>query len=124
MPGGDRTGPLGFGPLTGRGLGYCAGYNHPGYYVPPGWGRGFGRGWGWGRGRGFGFGRGFWRWGWRWTAPILPEQLDKMPPEYLVGLKEELRGLRTTVDDMLQRIENMEKTRDSHQGKGETTGGE
>jgi len=25
MPGGDRTGPTGAGPLTGRGLGYCTG---------------------------------------------------------------------------------------------------
>ena len=35
MPGQDRTGPLGQGPLTGRGLGPC--------------GRGFGRGFGRGR---------------------------------------------------------------------------
>ena len=26
MPGGDRTGPLGMGPMTGRGLGYCTGF--------------------------------------------------------------------------------------------------
>ncbi|NPA39927.1 MAG: DUF5320 domain-containing protein, partial [Thermodesulfobacteria bacterium] len=25
MPWGDRTGPLGMGPRTGRGLGYCSG---------------------------------------------------------------------------------------------------
>jgi len=30
MPGGDRTGPLGAGPKTGRGMGYCSGYNLPG----------------------------------------------------------------------------------------------
>jgi len=41
MPGGDRTGPLGFGPMTGRALGYCAGYNTPGY-ANPRFGRGFG----------------------------------------------------------------------------------
>jgi len=40
MPGQDRTGPLGQGPLTGRGLGIC--------------GRGISRGLGMGRGRGFG----------------------------------------------------------------------
>ena len=40
MPGGDRTGPLGRGPMTGRALGYCAGNNRPGYANP-----GFGRGW-------------------------------------------------------------------------------
>ena len=30
MPRGDGTGPAGFGPLTGRGAGYCAGYPVPG----------------------------------------------------------------------------------------------
>jgi hypothetical protein len=29
MPGGDRTGPLGAGPKTGRGMGYCSGDNLP-----------------------------------------------------------------------------------------------
>jgi len=44
MPAGDGTGPLGFGPMTGRAAGYCAGYPVPGYMNPiPG--RGFlGRG--------------------------------------------------------------------------------
>ncbi|MFO8052009.1 MAG: DUF5320 domain-containing protein [Thermoplasmatota archaeon] len=32
MPRGDRTGPWGAGPMTGRGAGYCAGYRHPGFY--------------------------------------------------------------------------------------------
>ena len=34
MPGGDRTGPAGFGPMTGRAAGYCAGYTVPGYMNP------------------------------------------------------------------------------------------
>jgi len=55
MPRGDRTGPAGFGPMTGRGLGYCAGYPAPGY-MHAGWGGGFGRGFGRGRGRGWGGG--------------------------------------------------------------------
>ena len=53
MPGGDRTGPAGMGPMTGRGAGFCAGYPMPGYMNPVG-GRGFG---GFGRGRGGGRGR-------------------------------------------------------------------
>ncbi len=58
MPGGDRTGPMGMGPMTGRAAGYCAGFGMPGYMNPiPG--RGF---WGWGRGRGGGRGGGR---GWR-----------------------------------------------------------
>ena len=57
MPAGDRTGPLGFGPMTGRGAGYCAGYPVPGYANA--WGGRFGAGLGRGWGRGFGRGRGF-----------------------------------------------------------------
>jgi hypothetical protein len=46
MPRGDRTGPQGYGPMTGRGVGYCAGRHGPGYVNPAyGWGRGWGRGW-------------------------------------------------------------------------------
>lgn len=45
MPFGNGTGPLGQGPLTGRGLGPCAGYPNQGFT-----GRGFGRGFGRGRG--------------------------------------------------------------------------
>jgi len=51
MPRGDRSGPDGYGPRTGRGLGYCNGYDTPGFS------RGSGRGFG--RGRGFGFRRDF-----------------------------------------------------------------
>jgi len=31
MPAGDRTGPLGLGPKTGRAAGYCAGFAGPGF---------------------------------------------------------------------------------------------
>jgi hypothetical protein len=31
MPRGDRSGPMGMGPRTGRAAGYCAGYSMPGY---------------------------------------------------------------------------------------------
>ena len=56
MPWGDGTGPKGRGRMTGRGMGYCAGYDAPGYANPsPGFGRGFGRVRGFGRGRFFGF---------------------------------------------------------------------
>jgi len=88
MPAGDRTGPLGLGPMTGRAAGYCSGFPGPGYMnraiggptmraAYPGWGDAnamtpwgrpmgygpFGRGpVGWfGRGFGRGGGRGFGR---------------------------------------------------------------
>ena len=74
MPFGDGTGPMGLGPMTGRGVGFCVGFGRPGFTSPmprysqpygyahlapvwPRWGRGFGRG------RGRGFGRGWWRMG-------------------------------------------------------------
>ena len=38
MPRGDRTGPIGNGPMTGRGAGYCAGFSVPGYASSCGWG--------------------------------------------------------------------------------------
>lgn len=60
MPSGDRTGPEGYGPRSGRGFGYCNGYDSPGYTkgIPRG-GRGFRQRYGRGYGRGFGRGRGF-----------------------------------------------------------------
>jgi hypothetical protein len=57
MPRGDGTGPAGQGPLTGRGAGYCGGYDLPGYANPiPRYGRGMGWGGAWGRGRGWRYG--------------------------------------------------------------------
>lgn len=81
MPRGDRTGPLGFGPRTGRAAGFCSGYGVPGYMNPiPGFGYGFGRGWwagfGRGRGRGFFWGRGrlgpYFNWGYPYYAAYSP----------------------------------------------------
>ena len=34
MPAGDGTGPLGWGPMTGRAAGYCAGFPVPGFMNP------------------------------------------------------------------------------------------
>lgn len=53
MPRGDRTGPLGLGPRTGRGMGYCAGFRIAGFMNPGwfGWGARLGGWWGGGRGR-------------------------------------------------------------------------
>lgn len=51
MPGGNGTGPLGMGPMTGRAAGYCAANGVPGCMNLA-----FGRGAGMGCGRGFGGG--------------------------------------------------------------------
>jgi len=58
MPRGNGTGPMGAGPMTGRGAGYCAEFATPRFANQAGYGylgRGMGRGAG-GRGRGMGFG--------------------------------------------------------------------
>jgi uncharacterized membrane protein len=57
MPRGNGTGPRGMGRSSGRGAGFCAGYDMPGFSNPV-LGRGFGMGVG--RGGGFPGGRG-WR---------------------------------------------------------------
>jgi len=59
MPRGDRTGPNGNGPMTGRRRGHCTGNDRPGYTENnQNYGRGFGGGFRRGGGRGFGGFRG------------------------------------------------------------------
>ena len=81
MPRGDRTGPWGQGPMTGRAAGYCAGYSVPGYMnLVPGFGRGqrrdrgrgFGRGWC--KGFGKGHGRDWWAFPPQYQQPYPPYQ--------------------------------------------------
>ncbi len=48
MPGGNGTGPMGYGPMTGRGAGFCAGYPAAGFMN-----RGCGCGGNFGGGRGW-----------------------------------------------------------------------
>ena len=50
MPRGDGSGPMGTGPMTGRGAGFCTGFDVPGYANPIAYGCALGRGRG---GRGF-----------------------------------------------------------------------
>jgi hypothetical protein len=58
MPRGDRTGPEGMGPMTGRRSGFCAGYSVPGNTNPAAFGCGYGRGRNFRRGGGRGGYRG------------------------------------------------------------------
>jgi hypothetical protein len=115
MPRGDRTGPAGMGPMTGRGMGYCAGYDAPGYASPgPGFGRGRG-GW-WGGGPGWrGGGR-----GWRhryyatgvpgWAAwdygPYAPLPTEAQETEML---KNQAGALQRELEAINKRLEELEK---------------
>ncbi len=101
MPRGDRTGPSGMGQMTGRGLGFCSGYETPGYT------RGFqrgGAGFGGGFGRGFGrgYGRGFANWGYQ-NYPA-PQYSAKDESQYLESevnaLKNELKALETRLSEL------------------------
>lgn len=121
MPAGDGTGPMGMGPWTGRGVGYCGGYDAPGWTSPgPGrrfYGRGgrgfYGRG---GYGGGQGFGRGGGR-GWRHQfyatglprrargpayAPPSREQEVEMLKGEAAWLKEQLDAIGQRMDELGQ----------------------
>jgi hypothetical protein len=117
MPAGDRTGPVGYGPMTGRAAGFCAGYGAPGY-ANPGFrrGRGFGGGHGLGLGfrggRGPGFGRGF-GFGRRWGAPqpgygYYPAPAAPPPQDELTALREESEYLKAELNNINQRIAELE----------------
>lgn len=127
MPRGDRTGPMGMGPMTGRGAGYCAGYDMPGYAHPYPRG-GYGRGWGLGRGRGWGLGMGrggHWRhsaygpgrraayypgyYGPGWGAPPPAyAPYEPTPQEELGALKEQAQWLQQELEATSQRIGELE----------------
>ena len=128
MPGGDRTGPMGAGPRTGRAAGFCAGYDVPGYMNPygrygGGWGGG-GGGWGRGRGRGRGMGwrhgRGGFgpRWGasYGYEAPYgyqaaYPAQPPSREAE-LEMLREQNKQLEEALKNIQERMSQLEKEGD------------
>jgi len=105
MPGFDGTGPLGMGPMTGRGMGHCAGFRAAGYGNP--WPC---RGLGWGRGRG-------WRWWYRSTG--LPGwarfgyagdvRFSFSAEEELAFLKNQARLLEQELKTIAKRIGELEK---------------
>lgn len=100
MPQGDRTGPNGMGSRTGRALGYCAGYDSPGFTE----GMHMCRGHGFGRGRGFGhgFGRGFGRSMSKSDyiqepTPVSKEQEKQMLEEELQELKQRIKEIESNL---------------------------
>ena len=113
MPGGDRTGPMGMGALSGRASGYCVGFGMPGY-ANPAPGRGFGMGFG--RGRGFGGGGQGWRhmffatglpgWARFGGYPSPNPQLD--PEAEKQGLKNQADALQSELDFIKKRLSEIE----------------
>jgi len=109
MPGGDRTGPWGAGPMTGRGAGYCAGYSVPGYSNT---------GYGYGRRRGRGFGRGRGR-GWYgypqpgYGQPVAPQVYpavvqQQAPEQEIVNLENYQKDLVADKADLEKEMENVQ----------------
>jgi hypothetical protein len=102
MPRGDRTGPRGEGPKTGRGAGYCSGSNMPGFANSNL--RGFGRGF---AGRGF-----------AWRARELPVNSeseillqpsleDKTEKQEKQFLEQELGNLKQEMKDIEKRLKEL-----------------
>lgn len=102
MPQGDRTGPTGQGARTGRGIGFCAGNDSPGF-MNGGFGRGMRRGFN--RGRGFEY-RG------RAIRPILTQQVqpavitEKQEKQFL---EQELSALEEETKEIEERLKELKK---------------
>jgi len=94
MPGGDKTGPQGEGPLTGRQAGYCSGSEQPGYtgagYGRPGYGR-----------------RSFWRG--RPRRGRWPAQVPVQATEEHKSLLQEVRELKDMVSGLQKKVDDKEK---------------
>mgnify|MGYP001057916167 CR=1 FL=1 len=116
MPFGDRTGPGGWGPRTGRGAGLCSGYPVPGF-LNRGWGGGWFRpGTGW-----FGGGRGWRHWfyatglpgwlrsgapGWcRWWFPSAEAPSREQEAEFL---RQQAKWLENALTSIRKRLDNLE----------------
>ena len=116
MPGGDRTGPMGEGPMTGRAAGYCTGSPAPGYTntAPGGYfgsrGRGFQGQVGGGRG-----GRGrrnrFYATGWGFGPYAIygaPSSSSTTREEEMELLRDQAGQLSKILEDIKKRIEELD----------------
>ena len=124
MPRGNRTGPRGDGPMSGRGAGYCAGNDRPGFASSGmGYGRGFGRGAGFGRGygrgmaygpgRGQGRGMGYDGPGFREPDPYysrtVPVYKEPSPDEEKKYLEDVVKDLEAELENVKTRINELAK---------------
>ena len=105
MPGGNRTGPAGMGPMTGRGAGVCAGARMPGFANAGGGRCFFGRGRGMGCGRGFGCGFG---WVGAGNAGAYPVAQPLTNDQELEGLKGQAEYLEGSLKQIMERIDELQ----------------
>lgn len=87
MPKGDKNGPTGNGSMTGRGMGYCGGYNSPGYMNSC-------------CGRNFGAGRRF------WNVPKMIQPEKELTQKELL---EELKNEKAEIDKAIKELEQKKK---------------
>ena len=115
MPYGDQSGPAGMGPMTGRGVGFCAGYGQPGYMAPlPGRGA-FGRGPGGGRG----FRNRYWATGvtgsqqaytgYPAAYAVPPAYAVPAPGQELDALRDQVKFMEENVKKAQERIQELEQ---------------
>ncbi|OPY90711.1 MAG: hypothetical protein A4E72_00510 [Syntrophus sp. PtaU1.Bin208] len=111
MPRGDGTGPMGMGPMTGRGAGFCSRLGATGYSdVPPSFGLGSGRRRGF-RGGGRGWRNRFFSSGlFGWMRPVRYAASYRNPDPELEKqlLKREADALKAKLNDLQKRLEEME----------------
>ena len=103
MPGGDRTGPAGAGPMTGRRLGFCVGNEEPG--------ASYGRAYGYGRGPGLGFRhglRGRFHRGYAWGSIPAPAYEQDSPNERKY-LEREIEDLKEHLSILENRLSKMKE---------------
>jgi len=103
MPNGDRKGPEGKGPMTGRRAGFCSGAGEPGYTNGGGAGadRRFSgrRGAGLGRGAGSGYGRGYGAFASSETPADEQNTENAVTEQELTVLKDRLRELEQRLSE-------------------------
>ena len=118
MPRGDRTGPWGNGPKTGRAAGYCAGspvprYSNPSesaeelparYGLPGGWGRGY-RNWYHATGLSR---KQRWQSGFPTRSPVVPGASEDSKDE-LETLRREFEDCQGRIAVALQHIEELKR---------------
>lgn len=109
MPKGDNTGPLGQGPATGRSLGFCSGYDSPGYAgntenrMFRGFRRGMGSGLGIGYGRGMSSGRS------RFSGLFAPRFKSGFSRDSVMNKEDEIRWLKAQADALKRSQQTIEK---------------
>ncbi len=91
MPRGDGTGPVGMGPMSGRGAGFCAGYNMQGVAN-----RGCGMGYGLGRRAGF---RAAGARGWRGESTVMTGDDKKTLRRQVDVMQNQLDALKKRLDE-------------------------